>query len=112
MIPLANGCAIRPKNAGSTPEVKSSTDHHHNIAVQGRFHAKSGASHVDPPTHASIDDLAWFRFTTARLGDIQGTPVIVSRTGYSESWDMKFSATRTTPRKFSTQSGQPANPRA
>ncbi len=64
--------------------VKSSTDHHHNIAVQGPLSREILAQVMwTPPTHASIDDLAWFRFTTARLGDIQGTPVIVSRTGYS-----------------------------
>jgi len=64
--------------------VKSSTDHHHNIAVQGPLSREILASVMwTPPTHPTIEDLAWFRFTTARIGDIQGTPVIVSRTGYS-----------------------------
>lgn len=64
--------------------VKSSTDHHHNIAVQGPLSRDILASVMwTPPTHPTIEDLAWFRFTTARIGNIQGTPVIVSRTGYS-----------------------------
>ena len=64
--------------------VKSSTDHHHNIAVQGRL-SREILSEVlwTPPTNSTVQDLAWFRFTTARLGDIQGTPVVLSRTGYS-----------------------------
>ncbi len=64
--------------------VKSSTDHHHNIAVQGPLSREILAEVLwTPPTHATVEDLAWFRFTTARLGDIQGTPVVLSRTGYS-----------------------------
>jgi len=64
--------------------VKSSTDHHHNIAVQGPL-SREILDQVfwTPPTHATVTDLAWFRFTTARIGDIQGTPVVLSRTGYS-----------------------------
>jgi glycine cleavage system T protein (aminomethyltransferase) len=64
--------------------VKSSTDHHHNIAVQGPLSREILADVLwTPPTHASVEDLGWFRFTTARIGDIQGTPVVLSRTGYS-----------------------------
>ncbi|MGR3659893.1 MAG: DUF1989 domain-containing protein [Paracoccaceae bacterium] len=64
--------------------VKSSTDQLHNIAIQGPLSRKILAEVLwTPPTHATVDDLAWFRFTTARIGDIQGTPVVLSRTGYS-----------------------------
>ncbi|MFQ5624106.1 MAG: DUF1989 domain-containing protein [Paracoccaceae bacterium] len=64
--------------------VRSSTDHHHNIAVQGPLSREILAEVFwTPPTHATVEDLAWFRFTTARIGDIQGTPVVLSRTGYS-----------------------------
>ncbi len=64
--------------------VKSSTDHHHNIAVQGPLSREILAEVLwTPPTHANVEDLGWFRFTTARIGDIQGTPVVLSRTGYS-----------------------------
>jgi aminomethyltransferase len=64
--------------------VKSSTDHHHNIAVQGPL-SREILSKVfwTPPTQSTVDDLSWFRFTIARLGDIQGTPVVLSRTGFS-----------------------------
>ena len=64
--------------------VKSSTDQHHNIAVQGPLSREILAEVLwTPPTHSTVEDLAWFRFTTARLGDIQGTPIVLSRTGYS-----------------------------
>ncbi len=64
--------------------VRSSTDHHHNIAVQGPLSREILADVLwTPPTHASVENLGWFRFTTARIGDIQGTPVVLSRTGYS-----------------------------
>ena len=64
--------------------VKSSTDQHHNIAVQGPLSREILAEVLwTPPTHSTVEDLGWFRFTTARLGDIQGTPIVLSRTGYS-----------------------------
>ncbi len=64
--------------------VKSSTDHHHNVAVQGPLSREILKQVLwTPPTHSTVEDLEWFRFTTARLGDIQGTPVVLSRTGYS-----------------------------
>ena len=64
--------------------VKSSTDHHHNIAVQGPLSREILKQVLwTPPTHSSVEDLGWFRWTTARIGDIQGTPVVLSRTGYS-----------------------------
>ncbi len=64
--------------------VKSSTDQHHNIAVQGPLSREILAEILwTPSTHSTVEDLGWFRFTTARLGDIQGTPIVLSRTGYS-----------------------------
>lgn len=69
---------------GMNAWVKSSTDHHHNIAVQGPLSREILKKVLwTPPTHSTVEDLEWFRFTTARLGDIQGTPVVLSRTGYS-----------------------------
>ena len=64
--------------------VKSSTDHHHNIAVQGPL-SRDILSQVlwTHPAHSTVEDLAWFRFTPARIGDLQGIPVVLSRTGYS-----------------------------
>ena len=36
-----------------------------------------------PPTQPSIDELGWFRFTICRVEELQGIPLIVSRTGYT-----------------------------
>ena len=64
--------------------VRSSTDQMHNIAVQG---PKSRDILKDiiwtSPVHPSIVELEWFRFAVARIGDAQGVPVVVSRTGYT-----------------------------
>lgn len=64
--------------------VRSSTDQLHNIAVQGR-HSRAILSKIfwTPPQQPSIDELAWFRMTIARVGDVTGTSVVISRTGYS-----------------------------
>ena len=64
--------------------VKSSTDQLHNVAVQGP-RSRDILSKVfwTPPTQSTIEDLGWFRFTIARIGDFSGTAVVISRTGYS-----------------------------
>ena len=36
-----------------------------------------------PPTQPSIPELQWFRFTICRLEELNGIPLIVSRTGYT-----------------------------
>ncbi len=64
--------------------VKHSTDHLHNIAVQG---PKSRDLLRDlvwtPPTQPQFDSLGWFRFAIGRLGGPEGLPLIISRTGYT-----------------------------
>ncbi|MEM0945658.1 MAG: aminomethyltransferase family protein, partial [Pseudomonadota bacterium] len=35
------------------------------------------------PTNPTLAELGWFRFTPARIGDFAGTPIVVSRTGYT-----------------------------
>ena len=64
--------------------VKSSTEQLHNLAVQGPS-ARSILKEVvwTPPTQARIEELEWFRFTIGRLDDGGGTPVVVSRTGFT-----------------------------
>ncbi|VAW11699.1 Aminomethyltransferase (glycine cleavage system T protein), partial [hydrothermal vent metagenome] len=64
--------------------VREATDQLHNIAVQGRL-SRRILSQVfwTPPTQPTIDELGWFRLTIARIGDVQGTSVVISRTGYS-----------------------------
>jgi len=64
--------------------VKSSTDQIHNIAVQGPNSRKILEKFVwTPDTQPSIKDLEWFRFTIARVDNVTGTPIVVSRTGYT-----------------------------
>ena len=64
--------------------VKSSTDQLHNIAVQGPKSRDILKQIVwTPPAQPSLPELAWFHFTIGRIGDFNGTPVVVSRTGYT-----------------------------
>ena len=64
--------------------VRDSTDQLHNIAVQGRL-SREIIDQVfwTPPVQPTIDELGWFRLTIARIGDVHGTAVVISRTGYS-----------------------------
>ena len=64
--------------------VRSSTDQMHNIAVQGQKSRDILKEIVwTSPTQPSIAELEWFRFAVGRIGDAQGVPIVVSRTGYT-----------------------------
>ncbi len=64
--------------------VKHSTDQMHNLAVQGPASRDLLAELVwTPDTQPAFRDLTWFRFAIGRLGDHNGVPLVVSRTGYS-----------------------------
>jgi aminomethyltransferase len=64
--------------------VKESTDQLHNIAVQGPASRNLLSSIIwTPPTQPRFTDLTWFRFAIGRIGDHNGIPLLVSRTGYS-----------------------------
>ncbi len=64
--------------------VKSSTDQIHNVAVQGPNSRKILEKFVwTPDTQPSIKDLEWFRLTIGRIDSVTGTPIMVSRTGYT-----------------------------
>jgi aminomethyltransferase len=64
--------------------VKHSTDHLHNLAVQGPKSRELLRELVwTPPTQPAFTDLGWFRFAIGRLGGPQGLPLLVSRTGYT-----------------------------
>lgn len=64
--------------------VKHSTDQLHNIAVQGPKSRELLSEIIwTPPTQPAFTDLTWFRFAVGRIGDHNGTPILVSRTGYS-----------------------------
>ena len=64
--------------------VKSSTEQLHNLAVQGPL-SRDILSQVvwTPPTQPTVSELGWFRFTIGRIGDFDGIPILVSRTGYT-----------------------------
>lgn len=64
--------------------IRSSTDMQHNIAVQGPESRDILRKFIwTAPHHPNFDDLAWFRFSPARIGDHDGIPIVVSRTGYT-----------------------------
>jgi aminomethyltransferase len=64
--------------------IKDSTDHLHNIAVQGPASRNLLAELVwTPPAQPTLSGLSWFRFLIGRLGGPDGIPLLVSRTGYS-----------------------------
>jgi aminomethyltransferase len=69
---------------GLRVSIKSSTDQIHNIAVQGPRSREILAKVVwTPPTQPTLEELGWFRFCVGRVGDFNGIPIMVSRTGYS-----------------------------
>ena len=64
--------------------VRNSTEQLCNIAVQG----PKALELLTPlfwtaPQQPSLDEVAWFHFTIARLGDFHGKACIISRTGYT-----------------------------
>ncbi len=64
--------------------VKDSTEQLHNLQVQGPRSLDVLREIIwTSPDQASVDELAWFRFSIARIGGEQGIPVVVSRTGYT-----------------------------
>jgi len=64
--------------------VKASTDQLHNVAVQGPASREIMKQIVwTPPTQVPLDELKWFGFTVGRIGDYDGIPLVVSRTGYT-----------------------------
>jgi aminomethyltransferase len=64
--------------------VRSSTDQMHNIAIQGPKSRDILKEIIwTPAKQASVADLEWFRFSVGRIGDFNGAPIVVSRTGYT-----------------------------
>ncbi len=98
----------RAREWGLRVHVRNSTDQLHNIAVQGpQSRALLAGTVWTPPANPRVDEIGWFRFTVGRIGDHNGVPVVVSRTGYtgelgyeiwchprhaSEVWDSVFDA--------------------
>jgi len=64
--------------------VRNSTDQLHNLQVQGPKSREVLRKVIwTRPDQANMDELGWFRFSVARIGDDQGIPLVVSRTGYT-----------------------------
>jgi aminomethyltransferase len=64
--------------------VKPSTDELHNVAVQGPASRDILKQIIwTPEDQTPLEELKWFRFLVGRIGDYDGIPVLVSRTGYS-----------------------------
>lgn len=69
---------------GLEVRVRSSTDQLHNVAVQGPLSRDILRKIIWTPPHvANMDEMGWFKFSVGRIGDHDGIPVVVSRTGYS-----------------------------
>jgi aminomethyltransferase len=69
---------------GLQVRVKTSTDQLHNLAVQGPRSRDILREVIwTPPAQPTLDELKWFRFAIGRIGDFNGAPLIVSRTGYT-----------------------------
>ncbi|MFP6704569.1 MAG: DUF1989 domain-containing protein [Alphaproteobacteria bacterium] len=64
--------------------VKNSTAQLANVAVQGPL-SREILQDVfwSAPLQPTIEELGWFRFSVARIGDFDGASCVVSRTGYS-----------------------------
>ncbi|MEP6972882.1 MAG: DUF1989 domain-containing protein [Actinomycetota bacterium] len=64
--------------------VKPSTDQLHNLAVQGPRSRDILKQIVwTPPAQPTLEELTWFRFCVARIGTVDGIPIVISRTGYT-----------------------------
>ena len=64
--------------------VRNSTDQLCNVAVQGPKSREILSTVIwTPPAQTTLDELGWFRFSVGRIGDFDGLPVVVSRTGYT-----------------------------
>ncbi len=72
------------QNLGLEAWVRNSTDQLHNLQIQGP-HSRDILKDIiwTRPDQATIEELGWFRFSIARIGDELGIPVVVSRTGYT-----------------------------
>ena len=82
----ASGLWLRQqaKERGLRAWVNSSTSQLSNVQVQG----PNSRDVLRPliwtrPDQPNVDELGWFRFAIARLGGPDGTPLVVSRTGYT-----------------------------
>ena len=72
------------KKRGLNAWVKTSTDQLHNLQVQGPLSRDVLKEIIwTRPDQTPLHELGWFRFSMARIGDAEGVPLVVSRTGYT-----------------------------
>ncbi len=64
--------------------IKSSTEQLSNLSVQGPLSREILKDVIwTPPAQPTLEELGWFRFSIGRIGDFDGIPIVVSRTGYT-----------------------------
>ncbi len=64
--------------------IRNSTDQINNISLQGPNSRKILEKFIfTPATQPSISELQWFRYSICRLKELNGIPLMVSRTGYT-----------------------------
>ncbi len=64
--------------------IKTSTDQLHNLSIQGPNSRKLLSKIIwTPPAHPDVNNLKWFNFSISRIGDHLGSPLMLSRTGYT-----------------------------
>ncbi len=64
--------------------VKDSTSQLHNLQIQGPKSRQVLQKCIwTRPDQTALQELQWFRFSIARIGDANGVPIICSRTGYT-----------------------------
>jgi aminomethyltransferase len=64
--------------------IRNSTDQLHNISVQGPKSRDVLKQIVwTSPARPALEEIDWFRSTIGRIGDHNGVPIVVSRTGYT-----------------------------
>ena len=72
------------ENLGLKVWVKNSTEQLANLQVQGPDSRKLLSQLIwTRPDQSSVEELGWFRFSVARMCDVAGVPIVVSRTGYT-----------------------------
>ncbi|MBT5206418.1 MAG: DUF1989 domain-containing protein [Acidimicrobiaceae bacterium] len=82
----ASGLWLRrqAKELGLHAWVRDSTDQLHNVQVQGPLSREILSEVIwTRPDQASVEELGWFRLSIARIGQADGIPIILSRTGYT-----------------------------
>ena len=64
--------------------IKNSSDQISNVSLQGPNSRKILNKIIfTPPAQPTINELQWFRFTICRMDDLNGIPLVISRTGYT-----------------------------